>query len=286
MTTTTAPRPNPGHSRARPRIGPSGAVSTWLKVIASLGAAFLTLPLLMLLLRAPWGSMGQALSSTTAKQALALSAFSATAATICALFLGLPLAFVLAKSHSRKSWLLRAIVLVPLVLPPVVGGTALLLAFGRTSILGGLAYRAFGVQLPFTTAGVVVAETFVALPFIVLTLEAAIRSHGDRLDQAAATLGASRWQTIRFVTIPILGPAIVAGAMLGFARALGEFGATITFAGSFPGTTQTLPLAIYQALETQPDTAAALSVVLLGFTALALVLLRGRLSGWGRGADA
>lgn len=286
MTTAPTQPIEPRRRRARTGNPSPEAVAPWLRVIAGLGAAFLTLPLLMLLVRAPWGSMGPALSSAAAKQALALSAVSASAATVCALVLGLPLALVLAKSQSRSSWLLRAVVLVPLVLPPVVGGTALLMAFGRTSVLGGLAYRAFGVQLPFTTAGVIVAETFVALPFIVLTMEAAIRSHGDRLDQAAATLGASRWQTMRFVTIPILGPAIVAGAMLGFARALGEFGATITFAGSFPGTTQTLPLAIYQALETQPDTAAALSVVLLGFTAVALVLLRGRLSGWGRGAGA
>jgi molybdate transport system permease protein len=167
-------------------------------------------------------------------------------------------------------------VTVPLVLPPVVGGVALLLGFGRNGVMGRWLYEAFGLSLPFTTTAVVIAETFVALPFLVISVEGSLRALDPRFDDAAATLGASRWYAFTRVTLPMLAPGIGAGAVLCWARALGEFGATITFAGSFPGTTQTMPLTVYLALQDNPDGAIALSLVLLGVSVAILALLRER----------
>jgi molybdate transport system permease protein len=172
--------------------------------------------------------------------------------------------------------LLRALVTLPLVLPPVVGGVALLLAFGRNGVVGRLLDTWFGVTLPFTTAGVIVAETFVAMPFLIVTVEGALRSSDMGLEEAAATLGASRFTVFRRVTLPLIGPSLLAGSVLCWARALGEFGATITFAGNFPGTTQTMPLAVYNALETDPEAAIALSLVLLAVAVIILAALRDR----------
>jgi molybdate transport system permease protein len=163
-----------------------------------------------------------------------------------------------------------------MVLPPVVGGVALLLAFGRNGLVGQWLYKATGFSLPFTTAGAMLAEAFVAMPFLVLTVEAGLRSADRRLEDAAATLGANRWTTFRRVTIPMVAPSLFAGLALAWARALGEFGATITFAGNFPGTTQTVPLAVYVALESQPDVAIVLSLLLLAFSIVVLVSLRDR----------
>jgi molybdate transport system permease protein len=163
-----------------------------------------------------------------------------------------------------------------MVLPPVVGGVALLLAFGRNGLVGQWLYKATGFSLPFTTAGAMLAEAFVAMPFLVLTVEAGLRSADRRLEDAAATLGATRWTTFRRVTIPMVAPSLFAGLALAWARALGEFGATITFAGNFPGTTQTVPLAVYVALESQPDVAIVLSLLLLAFSIVVLVSLRDR----------
>jgi molybdate transport system permease protein len=192
------------------------------------------------------------------------------------LVFGVPLAWVLARSRARGISLLRAVVTLPLVLPPVVGGVALLLAFGRQGILGRLLDEWTGITLPFTTAGVIVAETFVAMPFLIITVEGAFRASNQGYEEAAATLGASRLTVFRTVTLPLTGPSLLAGAMLCWARALGEFGATITFAGNFPGRTQTMPLAVYLALESDPEAAISLSLVLLVVSVAVLAGLRGR----------
>ncbi len=208
--------------------------------------------------------------------ALRLSLESASAATAASLVLGVPLAWVLARVRLPGIGALRALVTVPLVLPPVVGGVALLLAFGRNGVLGAHLADWFGLSLPFTQLGVIVAETFVAMPFLVVTVEGALRSSDLGLEEAAATLGASRINIFRRVTLPLIGPSLLAGSVLCWARALGEFGATITFAGNFPGTTQTMPLAVYNALQTDPDAAIALSLVLLVVAVAVLALLRDR----------
>jgi molybdate transport system permease protein len=201
---------------------------------------------------------------------------TASAATVIALVLGIPLAWVLARVRAPGVTLLRALVTLPLVLPPVVGGVALLMVFGRRGLLGRYLEEWTGYSLPFTTAAVVLAETFVAMPFLVVTVEGAFRAADRDLDEAAATLGARRMTTFRRVTLPLIAPSVVAGAVLCWARALGEFGATITFAGNFPGRTQTMPLAVYLALETDPDAAIALSLVLLVVSVAVLVGLRAR----------
>jgi len=238
--------------------------------------ALLILPLLGLLTEAPWGSFGAIISSPTAVDALRLSLVTSIIATVIAAALGIPLAWLLAREILPATGLLRALVLVPLLIPPVVSGVALLAAFGRRGLIGQFLYSALGIQLPFTTAGVVLAEAFVAMPFLIITLEGAFRSLDGRFEDAAATLGASPWTTFRRITMPLVAPSVVAGAVLCWARALGEFGATITFAGNFPGATQTMPLAVYTALESDRSTAIALSIVLLSVCVIVLVSLRGR----------
>jgi molybdate transport system permease protein len=225
--------------------------------------------------------MGRLLSESSVLTALRLSLECATIATGISLVLGVPLAWVLARVSFPGRQVVRALVTLPLVLPPVVGGLALLLAFGRSGILGRLLNSWFGVTLPFTTAGVVLAETFVAMPFLIIAVEGALRTSDRDLEEAASTLRASRLTIFRRITLPLIGPSLAAGAALCWARALGEFGATITFAGNFPGTTQTMPLAIFDALETDPETAIALSLVLLAVAVIILVVLRDRLRGNG-----
>ena len=248
-----------------------------LLVPAVLAVAFLLLPLAGLVVRAPWGELGPQLTSPAVGQALRLSLVSATAATGVSLVLGVPLAWVLARSTARGRSVLRALVTVPLVLPPVVGGVALFLVLGRQGILGSWLDGTFGVTIPFTTTAVVIAETFVAMPFLVISVEGALRAADARFEDAAATLGADRWTTFRRVTLPLVAPGIAAGAVLCWARALGEFGATITFAGNNPGITQTMPLAVYLALETgELRDAIALSLVLLAVSVTILVALRDR----------
>jgi molybdate transport system permease protein len=253
-----------------------GAVPWPLGIPALLAALFLLVPLAGLLVRAPWQGLPRILADSQVLDALRLSLVCASAATALSLVFGVPLAWVLARSQARGISVLRALVTLPLVLPPVVGGVALLLAFGRQGILGRLLDEWTGITLPFTTAGVIIAETFVAMPFLVITLEGAFRGSDRGFEEAAATLGASRLTVFRTVTIPLVGPSLLAGAVLCWARALGEFGATITFAGNFPGRTQTMPLAVYLALESDPDAAVALSLVLLVVSIAVLVGLRGR----------
>jgi molybdate transport system permease protein len=248
---------------------------------AALGLGFLALPLLALVVRAPWRSLPDLLVGAEVWPALRLSLVCATSATALCLVLGVPLAWVLARGDLPGTRLVRALVTVPLVLPPVVGGVALLLLLGRRGLIGRHLEAWFGISLPFTTTAVVLAEAFVALPFLVLAVEGALRGADRRLEDAAATLGASRLLIARRITLPLVAPGIGAGAVLCFARAIGEFGATITFAGSFPGVTRTMPLEVYLALESDPPTAVALSLVLLVVSVLVLVTMRDR---WLHGA--
>ncbi|MGW4213260.1 molybdate ABC transporter permease subunit [Lentzea sp. NPDC004789] len=241
---------------------------------AVLGLAFLLVPLAGLLVKAPWATLPSQLFSAEVGQALRLSLVCASLATLVCLVLGVPLAWLLARSDLPGRGLLRALVTVPLVLPPVVGGVALLLVLGRRGVAGQYLDQWFGISLPFTTAGVVLAEAFVAMPFLVISVEGALRAADPRYEEAAATLGASRWLTFRRVTLPGVLPGVVAGTVLCWARALGEFGATITFAGNFPGRTTTMPLAVYLALESDPDAAIVLSIVLLLVSVAVLAGLR------------
>ncbi len=248
-----------------------------------LALAFLALPLLGLVLQAPWGELLPQLTTEAALQALRLSLVTSLAATAIALLLGVPLAVLMSRTRAFSGTWVRALVTLPLVLPPVVAGVALLAAFGRNGLAGQVLYEVGGVQLPFTTAAVVLAEAFVAMPFLVITVDGALRSADRRLEQAAATLGAGKWTVFRRITLPLIAPSILAGAVLAWARALGEFGATLTFAGSFPGVTRTLPLAIYSALDVERAQALALSLVLVIVSAVILVSLRGQfLSGMRR----
>ena len=259
---------------ARPRIRRR---TPWpLAAPAVLGLGLLVLPLVALLVRSPWRMLPHVLAQSTVLDALRLSLVCASIATGLALVLGVPLAWVLARSEARGVRLLRSVVTLPLVLPPVVGGVALLFAFGRTGIVGRWLDDWLGVTIPFTTAAVVLAETFVAMPFLVITVEGAFRTADQGYDEAAATLGASRLTVFRRVTLPLVRPSLGAGAVLCWARALGEFGATITFAGNLPGVTQTMPLAVYLAMQTDPAAATALSLVLLLVSVLVLVGLRDR----------
>jgi molybdate transport system permease protein len=241
---------------------------------AAAGLAFLVLPLAGLLIRVEWSRLPQRLTEPGVLTALRLSLQTATVATMLCVVLGVPLAWLLARIEFPGRRVVRALVTVPLVLPPVVGGVALLLVFGRRGILGAWIDETFGVTLPFTTTGVVLAEAFVAMPFLVIAVEGALRGADARYEEAAATLGAGRWTTFTHVTLPLVAPGIAAGAVLCWARALGEFGATITFAGNFPGRTQTMPLAVYLALETDLQAAIVLSLILLAVSVTILAALR------------
>ena len=266
-------------SRAVPAPRPVGAragVPWVLGLPAAVALLFLLGPLLGLVLRAPWGQAGGLLTSGGALQALRLSLVTATASTVLALLLGVPLAWLLARPGLRGAPVLRALVTVPLVLPPVVGGVALFSVLGRSGLLGRPLYAVTGFAFPFTPYAVVLAQVFVALPYLVLAVEGALRGADRRYEDAAATLGARPLTVFRRVTLPLVGPGIAAGAVLAWARALGEFGATITFAGSFPGTTRTMPLEVYLALETDPGAALLLSVLLLAVSVAVLALLRER----------
>jgi molybdate transport system permease protein len=243
---------------------------------AAVAAAFVLVPFVALLQRAPWSDLLDLVREPIVVDALRLSITTAFAATALSLLFGVPLAWVLARGTFAGRSVLRALVLLPMVLPPVVGGAALLFAFGRRGLLGGPVYDSTGFLLPFSTWGVVAANTFVAMPFLVLTVESGLRSADRRYEDAAATLGASRWMVFRRVTLPNVAPSIVAGAVLCWARALGEFGATVTFAGNLQGRTQTMPLAVFLALESDREAAIALSLVLIAVSLAVLLPLRDR----------
>jgi molybdate transport system permease protein len=252
-----------------------GRPPLYLLAPAALALLFLVVPLLSLVVRTPFTSLPQRLTEPVVLDALWLSLWTATAATTLSLVLGLPLAWLLARVDFAGRSLVRVLVTVPLVLPPVVAGVALLTAFGRTGVVGA-PLRDIGVTIPFTTTAVVLAHTFVALPFFVVSVEGALRATNREYDEVAAVLGASRGHTFRRVTVPMAMPGVVAGMVLGWARSLGEFGATITFAGNFPGVTQTMPLAVYEALQSDPEAALVLSLVLLLVSLAVLALLRER----------
>ncbi|WP_269267457.1 ABC transporter permease [Microbacterium sp. H37-C3] len=245
-----------------------------LLVPAVVGLALLVVPLAALVGRVDPATVWTDVTSPEAGAALALSLQTALAATAACIVLGVPLALTIARAGARGAAVLRAIVTVPLVLPPMVGGVALLFLFGRTGWLGAMLGEA-GIRIPFTTVAVVIAQTFVALPFLVLALEGALRATGVGYEQTAAALGAGRWRILFRVTLPLAAPGLIAGTVLCFARALGEFGATALFAGNAPGVTQTMPLAIYTAFNgagVSQGTAVALSLLLL-ITAIAALLL-------------
>jgi molybdate transport system permease protein len=244
--------------------------------LAVIAVAFVVLPFVALLQRAPWGDIIELLTRPIVSDALRLSIETSLAATAMSLLFGVPLAWALARTHFRGRSLVRGLVTLPMVLPPVVGGAALLFAFGRRGLVGQPLYDGTGFLLPFSTWGVVAANTFVAMPFLVLTVEAGLRSADRRYEDAAATLGASRWTVFRRVTLPMVLPSVVAGATLCWARALGEFGATVTFAGNLQGRTQTMPLAVFLALESDRGAAIALSLVLIAVSLAVLVPLRDR----------
>jgi molybdate transport system permease protein len=247
-----------------------------LAVPAVIGLLLVALPLAALLSRTPWSRLPELLATPGVSKALWLSLRCTAAAVALTMLLGIPLAWVLARSRLPGRRLVRAVVIVPLVLPPVVGGVALLLAFGRRGVLGPLLVET-GTVPAFTPYGVILAEAFVALPFLVLTVEGALAALDPGREEVAATLGAGPLRTMLTVTMPAIAPSIGAGAALAAARALGEFGATITFAGSLPGATQTVPLAVYQLLEDDPPAAYALSAVLLLVSIGLVAGLRARL---------
>lgn len=245
-------------------------------VLAAVAVAFFAAPFLGLLWRVPWSDAWQVGTSDTVRRALWLSLQTSVVSACICLVLGVPLAWALARVDFPGRSAVRALATLSMVLPPVVGGVALFFSFGRRGLFGQYLDQWFGITLPFTTTAVVMAQTFVAMPFLVLTVEAALRQFDRRFEDAARTLGASRWYVFRRVTLPSIRPALVAGAVLAWARALGEFGATITFAGNFPGTTQTMPLATYLALESNPDDALVLSLVLIIVSFSVLLALRDR----------
>ena len=254
----------------RTRRRPPGA----LVVLGVIGVVLFALPLVGLLARAPWSRLGDLLSSEVTADALRLSVSTSLAATALAVLLGAPLALLLARVSFPGRALVRGIVTLPLVLPPVVGGAALLFALGRRGVVGEPLEQATGIVLPFSWWGVVLANAFIAAPFLVITVEGALRNLDERFECVASTLGAGRWEVLGRVTVPMVAPALLAGTALTWARAFGEFGATVTFAGSFQGRTQTLPLAVFVALEHDRDLAIALSLLMVAVALIVLVALR------------
>ena len=266
----SGPSPATGSSPRRRR--PPAAFAA----LAAGGVLVVVLPLLGLLVRTPWNRLGQILTGDTALVALRLSLLVATAAAAISLVTGFPLAWALARGSFRGKTIVRALVVLPLVMPPVVAGVGLLASFGRRGLVGAWLFDVSGIQITFTTAAAVLAAWFVSFPLAVLALEAGLRGLDVRLEDAAATLGGSRWYVLRRITLPLLGPQIAAAIVLSWARALGEFGATITFAGNLQGRTQTLPLAVFERLQSDPEAAFALSLLLIAVAFGVILALRGR----------
>ena len=257
-------------------------MSTWrrfplgVRVLAMLGLALFLFPLVGLVSRASPAAVSAVLDGGFVFEAARVSIVSSVLATAMSVVLGVPLAIVLARSDFRGRNLVRGIVTLPMVLPPVVGGAALLFAFGRRGLFGSALEQSTGLVLPFSIWGVVIANAFVAMPFLVITVESALRALDPRYETVAATLGARPWKVLRRVTLPMIRPSLVGGLILTWARALGEFGATITFAGNLAGRTRTLPLAVYVALESDRDAAVAISLLMVGVSLAVLVGLRDR----------
>ncbi|MFE5555000.1 ABC transporter permease [Streptomyces sp. NPDC056544] len=267
------------HSGIRVRTGARTRPPLALALPALLAVAFLLLPLIGILVRTQWGQLGSHLTSPGVVEALKLSLLVSLWALALSLLLGVPLAWLLARVEFKGKALVRSLVLLPMVLPPTVGGVALLLGFGRRGLLGPWLEGTFGITLPFHTSGAVVAATFVAMPFLVISLEGALGGLKQSYEETAASLGASPVRVFFTVTLPMVAPGLIAGAALTWARALGEFGATITFAGNLPGTTQTLPLQVYLLLQDKPEAATSVSLLLLAIAMGVLIALRGRWTG-------
>lgn len=246
---------------------------TWIYVPAVLGALFVLLPLLAIVTKVDWSHFFSLITSDSSRAALLLSLKTSTASTALCVLIGVPMALVFARTAFRGQAVLRSLVLLPLVLPPVVGGLALLYTFGHNGLLGHT-LEVLNIRIAFSTIAVVMAQTFVALPFLVVSLEGSLRTAGQRYEAVAASLGASPTTVFRRVTLPLVLPGLLAGAVLSFARALGEFGATITFAGSLQGVTRTLPLEIYLQREGDPDAAVALSLVLVVIAVVVITVAR------------
>jgi molybdate transport system permease protein len=274
--TVQAPRARRGVARGGADSRHDAAVGfpRWLWVPAAFAFALIALPVVGLLLKADWPRMPELLLSDAALDALRLSLITAAISTVLCILLGGPLAVILARGRMRGLRTLRSVVLLPLVLPPVVGGLALLFLVGRTGLVGRGLELASGITVPFTTAAVVLAQTFVALPFLVVSLEGSLRTAGRRYEAVAATLGASPGLAFRRVTVPLVLPGLASGSVLAFARCMGEFGATIAFAGSLQGTTRTLPLLVY--LERETDVAGAVALSLLLVVVAMIVIVVGR----------
>ncbi|KZM69258.1 ABC transporter permease [Nocardia terpenica] len=251
--------------------GPGLAVPGWVLLPAALGFAFVVGPLVALAGGVEWSDFFALITSDASRAALSLSLRTALASTAICVLLGAPMAVVLARVRWRVLPVLRSMILLPLVLPPVVGGLALLYLFGRYGLLGRH-LEAAGIRIAFSTTAVVLAQAFVALPFLVITLEGAMRTAGERYERIAATLGAGPTTVWWRITLPLLRPALISGAVLSFARALGEFGATLTFAGSLQGRTRTLPLEIYLQRENDPGAAVALSLLLVVIAVLIVLV--------------
>ena len=256
--------------------GALGRAPLVLVVPGAIAAALLVVPLLTLVLDTPWGSFLDEVRSEAVRDALGITVVASAFTVVACAVLGTPLAWLLARVDFPGRALLRAAVTVPLVLPPVVAGVALVTALGRHGVIGSVLRETTGITVPYTLTAVVISHTFVSMPFYVLSVEGALRASGDRYDLVAATLGATRWTTFRRVTLPLAAPGLVAGAALAWARSLGEFGATITFAGNYPGTTQTMPSLIYTTLQSRPEVARTLSMILLGVSIAILAGLRNR----------
>ncbi|MGW5522084.1 ABC transporter permease [Gordonia sp. NPDC003950] len=245
-------------------------VPVWIHIPALIGVGLILIGPIAILVRMPWGIFWESATSPDSLAALRLGLVTAVISTIICVCLGVPMAIVFARYDSMAVRIVRALVLLPLVLPPVVGGIALLYALGRYGIVGQYLDRA-GITIAFTTPAVVIAQTFVSLPFLVISVEGALRSAGDDFEKVAATLGSSPTRTLWRVTLPLVVPALIAGGVLAFARALGEFGATITFAGNLPGTTQTAPLKIYLDSINDPLEALPLALVLMVVALLVVI---------------
>lgn len=243
----------------------------WLLVAAAVAVLVAALPLAGMAVRVPWTRVPELLTSEAARDAVWLSLRTCAISTVLCVLLGTPLAVLLSRSRGPLAAVARTVTALPMVLPPVVAGLALLITFGRTGVVGRH-LSVLGVEVGFTTAAVVIAQTFVAMPFLVVALEGALRSVDARLERTAASLGASPSRVLATVTLPLVLPALVAGATMSFARALGEFGATLTFAGSLQGTTRTLPLEIYLSRETDTETALALAILLIAVAAVLMVV--------------
>jgi molybdate transport system permease protein len=249
---------------------------TLLLILGALGLVFFVVPLVGLLWRTPWGDLLELFGHPIVTDALGLSLLASVSATAISLLVGVPLAWLLARVEFPGRRLVRGLILLPLVLPPVVGGAALLFALGRRGMIGETLYDLTGLVLPFSIWGVILATTFVAMPFLVITVEGALHNLDQRYERAAASLGAGRWTVLRRVTLPMIGPSVLAGLVLTWARAFGEFGATVTFAGNLAGRTQTLPLAVFVALERDRGVAVAISLLMVLVSLAVLVALRER----------